>query len=185
MANCLKATAAYLACCHHTRASRFGSAAALLLFVAILVGCGHRGPAVEFVEGTVLFENKPVASGTVFFLPEADDVDGIPAIGRTNVDGMFRLNAMQGARAGAGTAVGRYRVTIIKQTSPPIPEPDASGVLPPPPDNFEVRDLLPAIYADRETTPLRADVRPGRNQFKFELVEPPSPAISKGKRRQK
>ena len=145
----------------------------VILLAACLVGCGHRGPKVEFVEGTVLFDNQPVADATVFFLPvDATDArrPGLPAAGRTGSDGSFRLNATQGARAGAGTAVGRYLVTVSKQESPPIPEPDGNGVLPPAPADVIVRDLLPVRYGDRKTTPLQVEVQPGINRFRFELT---------------
>ncbi len=51
-----------------------------LLFLAALVsaGCGRSGPAVAFVEGTVLLDGQPVAEATVGFSPLAG---GLPAWG--------------------------------------------------------------------------------------------------------
>lgn len=131
---------------------------------------------VEFVEGVVVFDGKPVADATVFFTPESGDGSsppGLPATGRTGTTGEFRLNGFQGARAGAGTAVGTYIVSIVKQEGDPIPEPDASGVLPLAPPNQKVRNALPAVYATAKTSPLRAEVRKGMNQYRFELSGPP------------
>jgi hypothetical protein len=143
---------------------------------AVLSGCWSRGPSVQFVEGIVEFEGRPVADATVFFTPESGDAanpPGLPATGRTGPDGMFRLNGFRGARAGAGTAVGTYVVTVTKLESDPIPEPDASGVLPQAPPNQKVYNLMPAAYADTKTSPLRAEVKNGRNQYRFELTGSP------------
>lgn len=141
-----------------------------------LTGCGARGPAVEFVEGVVVYDGKPVADATVFYTPESSQAanpPGLPAAGRTGADGTFRLNGFRGAKAGDGTAVGTYVVTVIKQQSDPIPLPDASGVLPPAPANQKVRNVLPVVYTNTKTSPLRAEVRKGRNEFRFELTGPP------------
>lgn len=164
-----------------------GCTALLLLLAGCATGCGSRGPKVEFVEGLVLLDNQPVANATVFFLPlDAADTGqrGLPAAGRTGSDGSFQLNATQGARAGGGTAVGTYLVTVIKKEGPPIPEPDASGFLPPAPTNVTVRDLLPARYGDRKTTPLQAEVQPGNNRFRFELTSANDPPNSNAKQRE-
>lgn len=137
-----------------------------------LTGCGSRGPEVEFVEGVVLLDGEAVDGATIFFIPHAEGGEaakGLPAAGRTKADGTFRLNATAGARAGAGTAIGTYAVTVVKQEGPPIPEPDASGFLPPAPPNMEVRDVVPKVYGSADTSPLRATVVPGKNAFRFEL----------------
>jgi len=137
-----------------------------------VTGCWSRGPVVQFVEGVVVFDGQPVADATVFFTPEGDAA-GLPATGRTTADGTFRLNGFRGARAGAGTAIGTYVVTIVKFESAPIPEPDASGVLPQAPPDQKVSNLLPAEYAEGTTSPLRVAVKEGRNQYRFELVGKP------------
>lgn len=137
-----------------------------------MIGCSSRGPKVEFVEGAVLLDGKPIDNATVCFIPQASSGDtprGLTAVGRTKADGTFQLNAIAGARAGAGTAVGAYAITIVKQEGPPIPEPDASGYLPPAPPNMDVRDVIPKVYGSPTTTPLRADVIAGKNRFQFEL----------------
>ena len=148
----------------------------LVALCAVLSGCWSRGPSVQFVEGLVEFEGQPVADATVFFTPEGGDAanpSGLPATGRTGPDGVFRLNGFRGARAGAGTTVGTYVVTVTKLESDPIPEPDASGMLPQAPPNQKVYNLLPAAYAEPKTSPLRADVKNGRNQYRFKLTGKP------------
>jgi hypothetical protein len=123
------------------------------------------------VEGVVVLDGKPVEGATVFFSPSptaSDAAAGLPAAGRTAADGGFRLNAGGGATPGAGTKVGNYIVTVIKQESDSMPPPDLNA---PPPDfkEIQVRDLLPTIYKLATTSPLRATVKPGKNTYRFEL----------------
>lgn len=141
------------------------------LVAALACGCGRGGPRVEMVEGVVVLDGVPVEGATVFFSPASSHGDagqGLPAAGRTGVNGGFTLNAGGGARPGAGTKAGDYVVTIVKQEADGIPasyapgqEPDLSKI--------EVRDLLPTLYKLGETSPLRATVKPGRNVYRFEL----------------
>lgn len=126
---------------------------------------------MELVEGVVVLDGKPVEGATVFFSPAASTIEGtagLPAAGRTAADGSFRLNAGGGATPGAGTKVGDYIVTVIKQESDPLPPPDLNA---PPvvPKEIQVRDLLPTIYKLAATSPLRATVKPGNNNYRFEL----------------
>jgi hypothetical protein len=142
-----------------------------MIAMVAIVGCGPRGPAVEMVEGVVLLDGKPVEGATIFFSPAPKDgkpQGGMPAAGRTAAGGTFRLNAVGGAKAGAGTKVGEYVITIVKQESDALPAPDPNGP-PAPPGDIKLRDLLPAIYKLGTTSPLRATVKPGKNTYRFEL----------------
>lgn len=134
-----------------------------------IVGCGRRGPAVEMVEGTVVLDGQPVEGATVLFSSDAGGADrGLPAAGRTGRDGVFHLNAAGGAAFGAGTKMGDYVVTIVKQDHDPVPPPDPNAP-PSGPPNVKVWDVLPAVYKHTVTTPLRATVKKGKNTFRFEL----------------
>jgi len=145
---------------------------------AAITGCGRRGPAVEMVEGTVLLDGQPVEGATVLFSPEAGGAErGLPAAGRTGRDGVFRLNAAGGAKFGAGTKMGDYVVTIVKQDHDPVPAPDPNAP-PSGPPNVKVWDVLPVVYKHATTTPLRATVKKGKNRFRFELD---SAAVAKPK----
>ena len=136
---------------------------------APIVGCGRRGPAVEMVEGIVLLDGQPVEGATVLFSPEAGGAEGgLPAAGRTGPDGGFRLNAAGGAKFGAGTKIGDYVVTIVKQDHDPVPPPDPDKP-PSGPPNVKVWDVLPVVYKHAVTTPLRATVKKGKNVYRFEL----------------
>jgi hypothetical protein len=137
---------------------------------AALVGCGHRGPAVEMVEGLVLLDGQPVEGAIVLFSPESGGPDGgLPAAGRTDTNGMFHLNAAGGAKFGAGTKIGDYIVTVSKQDADPLPPQDPSKPPPSEPPNVRVWDLLPVVYKHAVTTPLRASVKKRTNSFRFEL----------------
>lgn len=149
-------------------ASRLPFVAACLL-VGTVVGCGHRGPAVEMVEGLVVLDGAPVEGATVLFSPESSGpAGGLPAAGRTGPDGLFRLNAAGGAKFGAGTKIGDYLVTVSKQDHDPVPPPDPDKP-PSGPPNVKVWDVLPVIYKHAVTTPLRATVKKGKNSYRFEL----------------
>ena len=144
----------------------------LLMFAMVaIVGCGPRGPEVEMVEGVVLLDGEPVEGATIFFSPAPKDgkpQGGMPAAGRTGAGGTFRLNAVGGAKSGAGTKVGEYIVTIVKQESDALPAPDPNGP-PVPPGDIKLRDLLPVIYKLGTSSPLRATVKQGKNTYRFEL----------------
>ena len=123
------------------------------------------------VEGVVLLDGEPVEGATVLFSPAPTGdagTAGLPAAGRTGPDGAFRLNAGGGAKPGAGTKMGDYIVTVIKQESDPVPPPDLDKPPALPPE-ITVRDLLPARYKLGATTPLRATVKKGKNAYRFEL----------------
>lgn len=148
-----------------------GSAAAVCLLMVAVSGCGPSGPAVEMVEGVVLLDGEPVEGAIIFFSPAPTDgkaQGGLPAAGRTGPDGGFQLNAVSGAKSGAGTKIGEYIVTVIKQESDAGPAPDPNAP-PLPPGDIKIRDLLPTIYKLGSTSPLRATVKQGRNSYRFEL----------------
>ncbi|MCL2743909.1 MAG: Ig-like domain-containing protein [Planctomycetaceae bacterium] len=76
-----------------------------LLFIVIFLfaGCAQRGPVVQFVEGTVTFDGAAVAEAEVCFTPKG--AEGIPAVGKTDANGLYRLTS---AKAGCfRTTAGR------------------------------------------------------------------------------
>jgi hypothetical protein len=122
------------------------------------------------VEGVVLLDGEPVEGATICFSPaesRGEGEAGLPAAGRTGAGGTFRLNAIGGARSGAGTKVGEYVVTVMKQESDPLPEPDPNA--PPTIVEIRVRELLPKAYRLPATSPLKATVKKGMNTYRFEL----------------
>ena len=77
-------------------------------------GCGGvDGPDVEYVEGVVTLDSKPIEGVTVGFSPTKAD-SGTPATGMTDANGVFKLTATGGGAAEKGTSVGEYNVSFFK-----------------------------------------------------------------------
>lgn len=150
------------------------------LLAGLVVGCGQRGPRVEYVEGVVVMDGQPVQGATVGFSP-VDAAAGLPANGVTDATGTFQLTAARGGGRSAGTAVGEYVVTISKSRAR-MP----SGPMPADGDPRQQRWMaemarlaalppiheLPEIYAEAATSPLRVSVKRGSNtgpNLRFEL----------------
>jgi hypothetical protein len=118
-------------------------------------GC-NSGPAIGDVKGRVTFEGKPVTEGSVsFFNPSLGTGADAPLQG----DGMFVIKTQ--AR---GLPVGEYIVFITPETyldkSDPTTPP--ARVEKNPPD-------IPKKYRRQGTTPLKATVEAGNNEFHFEM----------------
>jgi hypothetical protein len=151
-----------------------------VVLLGLTIGCGQRGPRVEFVEGVVVHDGQPVVGATVGFSP-VDGSAGLPANGVTNATGTFHLTAARGGGRSKGTAVGEYVVIVSKSRGrmPDLPMPaDGSPQL----ERWNAEALrlaalppiheLPAEYAEVATSPLRVTVKPGRNtgpSMRFEL----------------
>lgn len=149
----------------------FGAAGLLLIVPA---GCGPAGPPTQAVSGLVTLDDKPVSGATVTFAPTA--AGGVFASGITDGEGRFTLNAaIAGAKAGAGTLPGEYRVSISKVESSESAKPDdpnapgydplASVSAKPPAPKY----LVPKAYGEPSTSTLKASVGPGGGAFEFRL----------------
>ena len=151
-----------------------------MVFVLILglAGCGNRGPAVQFVEGTVSVDGTPLEDTLVVFCPK--DILGDPnnvkrplmAGGTTDKKGYYRLSSLQGGAIGGGTTIGEYDVTIVKKTNTrPAWVPSGPGDRPPSAE--AVRPIFqydtPEIFERQETTPITVKVERGKNRFDFDL----------------
>lgn len=158
---------------------------ALVPLVAVSIvwmgaGCRPSGPVVQFVEGSILLDGAPVEGVTVGFSP---DDGGMPAFGRTNKEGVFRVTTVQGGRPQGGAVVGAYTVTAQKwrnRLDEIGSEPDRSDAAKHakwktqydelqnlPPDY-----IVPKDYGDKAKSGLKATVKPGRNvgpEFRYEL----------------
>ena len=148
----------------------------VVVVVLTVSGCsGRGGPMVEYVEGVVTLDGVPVGGASVGYSPVERNA-GLPAGGKTDAAGRYRLTAVAGGREGAGTAVGEYFVSITKLEIVPPDQPQP----PPPawwnplvgPKPVPIRSLIPEAYGELTTSGLRAAVKPGRNtgpEFSFEL----------------
>jgi hypothetical protein len=89
--------------------SRFVTAAAWVVVLSLLPGCGSKGPAP--VTGKVLLEGVPLPNVRAIFSPIGE---GRPANGVTDAEGVFSLTTV---RPGDGAFPGKYKV-IIQQYDP-------------------------------------------------------------------
>lgn len=141
--------------------------------VAGVIGCGTSGPDTQPVQGTVTLDGAPLEGATVYFSPT--DQTGAPAAGRTATDGVFRLTTVvAGARGGGGAMPGNYAVVIQKREAPAVVElspddPRYGADLPSRGSSNDIKQIVPTVYGDAKTSPLKAIVKKGKNAFMFEI----------------
>ncbi|MCE9565705.1 MAG: hypothetical protein K8U57_27085 [Planctomycetes bacterium] len=123
---------------------RMAWASVLFVFVA---GCS--GPGIAPVEGTVTYKGEPLKDGTILFHPEK----GRPAAGKIR-DG--KIVEVTTETLNDGVPVGSVRVAIQAITNP---------------DKMDAphKSLIPEKYGDPDKSELTADIKPGKNDLKFEL----------------
>ena len=134
------------------------SCLALATFVSViaglsLAGCSSEPPRGE-VQGKVMFKGKPVKEGSVEFLNPTKGGAGETQIG---AEGSFNIKG--------GLIVGDYVVIVtpayhMVDTDPGKTPP--SMMPKPAPD-------IPLKYRNQDTTPLKASVKAGKNEFNFDL----------------
>ena len=172
-------------------APRLASHALMLVIVAglgLVVGCGrNRGPAVQFVEGKVVLDSESLEGATVGLSPVKGST-GLPAYARTDGQGVFRVTSTRGGRRDAGAAAGDYVVTVSKVVADEgdvAVEDDGSGKKPARRTSLKPpRNVVPEVYAEIDTSPLRATIKSGANTgpaFVFDLKSPSTKATP-GKR---
>lgn len=121
-----------------------------LILLSALTSCG--GQSTASVEGTVTYRGEPLPAGRVVFHPQ----EGRPAFGDIH-HGRFTLTTLE-PRDGALLGVHRVSVSYDRPVDPD--------------DAFSDRiSLIPQRYTRPETSGLTAEVRPGANEFPFELVD--------------
>ena len=142
----------------------------ILLYISLLstvIGCAQSSLPVQFVEGTVTLDGVPVADADVGFTPKAGS-GGVPAVGKTDTNGYYRLTSAQGGEFGKGAVVGEYDVRVMKYLDLDIVAP----VNPQPGDHVPLanpKHHLPERYADANTSGLSATVKKGKNSIDFNL----------------
>ncbi|MDY0165347.1 MAG: hypothetical protein RBS80_02325 [Thermoguttaceae bacterium] len=136
----------------------FGVAAAL---IALLSGCGGGEPRGD-VQGTVVFDGKPVPAGMVSFEPAA--ATG-PARNVAIRDGAYRASGT------LGLTPGTYRVRIAAGDAAAADEgPEADQHSP-----VYYRPLLPPSW--NVQSELSVEVRAGRNTFNFVGTQGEAPRV--------
>ena len=127
----------------------------LLFSGLVLPGCSS-GPAKGEVHGKVTFKGQPLKEGTVTFL---NTKEGGAAEATINADGTYAVAG--GAVVGEYDRVEIKPLTEMKDTDPGKTPP--SRVEKPAPN-------IPLKYRMQGTTPLKATVKPGKNEINFEMT---------------
>jgi hypothetical protein len=97
------------------------------VLAGLLAGCGDRGPQRVAVSGTVTFNGKPLADGTIRFVPTA--TASSPVAGADIKDGKYTADIRGGVPVGTQRVeIEAYRVDP-RATKPGMPAPPmARGV---------------------------------------------------------
>ena len=145
-----------------------------------LAGCGGgeedlNRPATYPVTGVVTLGGDPVAGAQITFYSNAGGDAAHSAFGRTDAEGRYELTTFE---SGDGAVPGEYLVTAKKFDTPPPPaepaEDSMENYVPPSPTDkppAPPKNELPAQYAARQSTPLKATVTEGENEIPLELSE--------------
>ncbi len=125
------------------------------------VGCTSGTPfPMATVKGTVTYQGKPLDHGRVVFLPE-QGTPGPAAVGVIQSDGSFRVE--NAGREGA--ALGWHRVTVHCRGELTGEENRNRAA-----SEFAVpKSLIPEKYSSAEQSPLRFEVKEGRNEWSIVL----------------
>ena len=171
-----------------TRQSCNGLILVIVTGLGLVVGCGRNaGPVVQFVEGKMILDGEALEGATVGLSPVKGS-KGLPAYARTDGQGVFRVTSTRGGRRDAGAAEGDYVVTVSKVVADegdvPVEEDGAAKKPARRPSSSQPRNVVPEVYAEIDTSPLRATIKSGANTgpaFVFDLKSP-APKATPGKR---
>ena len=160
---------------YHLYPQKYSCLPLLLIIALCSFGCGQSESSVEYVEGVITLDGNPLEGATVFFSPQG--TDGTGASGLTQSDGSFTLNS-QGAKPGAGTAIGNYSVMVSKVEMPEFPNIDEDDPRYGTPEHDRLNQeastakpkvIVPEKYNNSETSPFTAKVESGSNTFTFDI----------------
>ncbi|MDR2756768.1 MAG: hypothetical protein LBC20_13780 [Planctomycetaceae bacterium] len=132
-----------------------------LLFCSI-VGCGKEEypadlPTLHPCQITVQMKSSPLEGAIVSLLPEQRKWG---AAGITNTQGIAELRT----RNYRGVAEGSYRITVSKIQGGPSRGTDEGQTIP-------LVSLVNEIFSNPEKTPLKCEIKSGKNSFDF-TVDP-------------
>lgn len=126
-------------------------AATLCVFVVVMVGCGPGDPRIT-IQGTVMFDGRPLSEGQVIFKPANES---LRSEGAAVKNGGFTIRVHK----------GRHRVEINAQVSEPIAA--AANVPEGMPIPVMYRSIIPPRYNEKST--LSFDVQSAKDQAVFDL----------------
>jgi hypothetical protein len=129
---------------------------AALLPLCCCLACS-KGPALNPVQGKVLYKDQPLKGVVVTFHPkQGADMHTILPVGLTGEDGKFTLSTGQDA----GAAAGEYLVTFTCPVDVlPKGAPMTMGM------NVDSEDMFKGAYAKSTDSKFVVDVKSGTNQL--------------------
>lgn len=131
------------------------------LCLAILSGCGDDPQSVHEVVGHLFVGDQPAENASIAFHPVDPSLSRACPVGITAADGSFRLTTY---KRGDGAPAGEYIVTVIwPDETKPVDECDCPSL--------EDHDRLRGVYADRNSSPIRATIAPGRNDVPVQAFD--------------
>ena len=119
-----------------------------------LISCGGCSdqPALALVQGSVTYNGKPLASGTIVFYP----TEGRSASGEVKDGEIVGVTTFEPKD---GVPIGHHKVTIQAWDKPAT-------------DMYTQRkSIVPAKYTDVSQTSLSADIEAGMNELTFDLTD--------------
>lgn len=126
--------------------------------VLVAAGCSGRSdrPPLAKVRGTVTYQGKPLAAGTlVFEVPGKRQAQGKIVDGKIAEAGTYALDD--------GVPLGTARIAVFA-TEPAPPKPSASG-----PGMDLGKSLIPSKYNDPSTSGLMWKIEAGQNNLSLNL----------------
>src|SRR5262245_6999914 len=125
-----------------------------------LAGLANGKVKVYPVEGRLLVSGKPAGNARIVFHPVEPGNSALYPVGVTQPDGSYRLTTYA---TGDGAPAGEYIVTVIwPHEAIPIDECDCVDPV--------THDRLCGLYADPTRSPLRATIRPERNEITLQAT---------------
>lgn len=131
-------------------------------------GCGPRSRVpINYVEGIVTVDDVPKKGISVIFIPVDPDAGYEGAAGTTDENGVFKVTSLNGLPE-KGAMEGDFSVvfylTELKQFDKPVYDDTKAEWV-----KEKMVNILPIIYQNNETTPIKATVKKGKNAFQFDL----------------
>lgn len=144
----------------------------LLVCSTLFIGCNNK-IITEKVAGRVTFDGTPLAGAIVNFSPRNPE-EGTPSYAMTDREGYYRLQTLLG-NPDAGTTPGEYIVSVVKSELVPSGQTLSTNIDGRQEEEDEMISisLIPEIYTSKNTTPLHAKVKKGRNTIDFSLRSEP------------
>ena len=138
----------------HSQHVSLATSGLLLVFAFSLIGCGSSGPELVPGSGVVMFEGKPLASGSVMFQPKR----GRHSRANIQPDGTFVMTTFDEFD---GTTVGEHMVRVASREKAQV---DEYG------EEYAGKSLIPKAYANFRTSGITVDIPPeGTDSIVIEL----------------